>query len=295
MTDASLASRPLTALTAPWTYTDVSFADQRLDGVAIELGMFAHCTFTNVSFKGCRVTDSRFMNCTFISCYFRKTAIQNCKFDGCKFVDCRFPQVKIQGTSYMFPQFKGCFIEFDEMEPNLPREPELREIAAVELGREASALGDTRDARRYRLVALRAHERHLWQAARASSSYYREHYDALARLEAAGAWIGSQVNRLIWGNGERGFVLLRNFLLLVFIAFPLIFHALGGLEVADGKLTTIDYELLSVDAATSFSGLSGVHLVSTASRIVAALELTVGLLAFGLFITILFRRITRWR
>jgi hypothetical protein len=203
--------------------------------------------------------------------------------------------VKIQGTEFMFPQFKGCFVKFDEMHPNLPSEPELREIVAVELAREAYALGNTRDARRYRLVALRAHENHLWRAARASSSYYRDHYDAVDRVEAGAAWIGSQVNRLIWGNGERGFVLLRNFLLLVFIAFPLLFYGVGGLEVASGKLTTIDYELLSLDTATSYSGLSGVDLVSTASRIVAASELTVGLLAFGLFITILFRRITRWR
>jgi hypothetical protein len=203
--------------------------------------------------------------------------------------------VKIQGTEFMFPQFKGCFVKFDEMHPNLPSEPERREIVAVELAREAYALGNTRDARRYRLVALRAHENHLWRAARASSSYYRDHYDAVDRVEAGAAWIGSQVNRLIWGNGERGFVLLRNFLLLVFIAFPLLFYGVGGLEVASGKLTTIDYELLSLDTATSYSGLSGVDLVSTASRIVAASELTVGLLAFGLFITILFRRITRWR
>jgi uncharacterized protein YjbI with pentapeptide repeats len=92
MTGVPLTTRPLTPLAAPWTHTDVSFADQRLDGVAVDVGIFSHSTFTNVSFKGCKLTDSRFINCTFISCYFRKTEIQSCKFDGCKFIDCGFPQ-----------------------------------------------------------------------------------------------------------------------------------------------------------------------------------------------------------
>ncbi len=83
-------------------------------------------------------------------------------------------------------------------------------------------------------------------------------------------------------------------MVLVLLVFPLIFHTVGGLA-ATGKLTPIDYVLLSIDNTTGYSGLSGIHLVSTGARLVAAAELIVGLLAFGLFITILFRRITRWR
>jgi pentapeptide repeat protein len=295
VTDALMANRPLLPLAAPWTHTDLSFAGQRLDGVSIDLGLFTHCTFANVSFKGCTISDTRFVNCTFISCYFRKTTIQNSKFDGCKFIDCDFPKVRVQSTSFMFPQFRACFIAYDEMQPNLPPEPELREMLAIELAREAYAHGDTSDARKYRLAALRAHEKHLAQAFRATSSYYKDHYDVLGRLRAGAGWIGSQVNRLIWGNGERGSTLLCNFLILALIVFPLIYAGVGGVKAATGKLTTIDYVLVSIDSATSYSGLSGVHLVSTGARVVAAIELAIGLLTFGLFITILFRRITRWR
>jgi hypothetical protein len=294
-TDALMANRPITPLETPWTYTEVSFAGQRLDGVSIDLGLFSHCTFANVSFKGCTISDTRFVNCAFISCYFRKTKIQNSKFDGCKFVECDFPKVRVQSTSFMFPRFRGCFIAYDEMQPNLPPEPELREMVAVELAREAYAQGDTTGARKYRLAALRAHEKHLARAFTARSSYYKEHYDALERFRAGASWIASQANRLVWGNGERGTTLLCNFLILALIVFPLIYVGIGGVKAETGKLTTIDYLLLSIDSATSYSGLSGVHLVSTAARIVAAIELTIGLLTFGLFITILFRRITRWR
>ena len=293
--DALLANRPLTALAAPWVQTEASFASQRLDGAPIEMGLFTHCTFSNVSFKGCSISDSRFVNCTFVSCYFRKTTIQNSKFDGCKFIDCDFPKVRVQSTGFMFPRFRGCFIAFDEMKPNLPPEPELREMVAIELAREAYAHGDTADARKYRLEALRAHEHHLAHAFRAKSSYYKEHYDLAARARAGSAWVGSQANRIVWGNGERGAMLLFNFLFLTLVVFPLIFAAIGGVEAGSGKLTTIDYVLLSIDSATSYSGLSGVELFSTGARFVSAVELIVGLLAFGLFITILFRRITRWR
>lgn len=294
VTAALLANRPLTALKQPWVYSDVAFAE-RLDGVGIEYGMFAHCTFANVSFKGCTIADSRFIDCTFISCYFRKAEIRNSKFDGCKFVDCDFPKVRVQGTTFMFPQFKGCFIGFDEMRPNLPSEPELRSLTAAELAREAYALGHPRDARLFRLQALRAHETHLWRAFRASSSYYKDHYNTLERLVAGAKWATSQTNRLIWGNGERGFTLLANFLLLTLVVYPLLFYFLGDVRDVSGETTTADYLLLSVDSATNFSGLSNVALGSTATRVIVASEVIVGLVAFGLFITILFRRITRWR
>jgi hypothetical protein len=290
-----LANRPLTPLKGPpWGYSDVSFAE-RLDGVEIKLGMFAHCTFANVSFKGCTIADSRFMDCTFISCYFRKAEIRNSKFDGCKFVDCDFPKVRVQGTTFMYPKFKDCFIAFDEMRPNLPPEPELRSLVASELAREAYALGYPRDARLFRLQALRANETHLWRAFRASSSYYKDHYDVFGRIGAGAKWFASQVNRLIWGNGERGFTLLANFLLLTLAVYPLLFYFLGSVRDVSGKTTTADYLLLSVDSATNFSQLSNVALGSTAARVIAASEVIVGLVAFGLFITILFRRITRWR
>jgi hypothetical protein len=159
--------------------------------------MFAHCTFVNVSFKGCEITDSRFMNCTFISCYFRKTLIRNCKLDGCKFIDCDFPKVRVQGTDFMFPRFEGCFIAFDEMRPNLPPEPELRANIAAELAREAQVLGETRDARLFRIQALRAHETHLWRAFRASSSYYKEHITLPGRLAAGGRWLASRMQRVV--------------------------------------------------------------------------------------------------
>jgi hypothetical protein len=293
--DALLANRPLTSLAKPWTHSEVSFAGQRLDGVPIDLGLFTHCTFSNISFKGCTITDSRFVNCAFISCYFRKTTIQNSKFDGCKFIECDFPKVRVQSTDFMFPQFKGCFIAYDEMKPNLPAEPELREIVAIELARESYTHGNTTDARKYRIEALRSHEQHLADAFRARSSYYKERYDLAARARAGVAWIGSQANRIVWGNGERGAVLLFNFLLLTLVVFPMVFAAIGGVRPIAGKLTTIDYVLLSIDSATSYSGLSGVQLISSGARILAVLELVIGLLTFGLFITVLFRRITRWR
>jgi Pentapeptide repeats (9 copies) len=288
-------NRPLELLKEPWVHNDCTFSDDRLDGVPIDLGMFAHCTFSNVSFKGCILNDTRFINCTFIACYFRKTTIQNSQFDGCKFIDCDFPKVRIQSTKFMFPKFRGCFVEFGEMEPNLPPEPELRSLAAADLAREAQTLGHPRDARHYRIVALRARESHLWRAFTGASSYYKEHFDPLQRVQAGAQWLGSQANRLVWGNGERGLTLLFNFLLLTLVAFPLVFHAVGGVSVPDGSPAASDYVLLSVDVVTSYSGLSHVMLTSNASRVVASAELVVGLIAFGFFVTILFRRVTRWR
>jgi hypothetical protein len=87
------------------------------------------------------------------------------------------------------------------------------------------------------------------------SSRIKEHYDTLGRIRAGFAWSGSQANRWIWGNGEQGTKLLTNFVILALIVFPLIFAAVGGIQATSGKVTTIDYVLLSIDSATSYSGL----------------------------------------
>ncbi|MEO8289370.1 MAG: pentapeptide repeat-containing protein [Gaiellaceae bacterium] len=294
MTDALLVNRPLAALRDPWAYSDVAFSE-RLDGHTIQHGMFAHCTFANVSFKGCEIADSKFIDCAFISCYFRKAEIRNSQFDGCKFIDCEFPKLTLQSTKFMFPQFRGCFIPFNEMRPNLPPEPELRSLAAAELAREAYALGHPRDARLFRLQALRANEAHLWGAFRASSSYYKQHFNTIGRAASGARWVASQANRVIWGNGERGLTLLVSFLLLTLVVFPIIFNLVGGVHDVRGGTTTADYLLLSADSVTGYNGLSSVVLASTAAKVTALSELIVGLVWFGLFITILFRRITRWR
>jgi len=296
VSSAYLLSRPVTRLTEPWSHQDVVFAADRLDGVTIELGIFGHCAFANISFKGAELRDCHFIDCIFVGCYFRKTLISGCKFDGCRFIDCDFPKTRVQRSSFAFPRFSGCFISFEEMRPNLPSEPGLRVIAANELAREAQAAGETNDARLYRIAALRAHEKHLWAGFRASTSWYKERYDVLARLRSGAAWLASQVNRLVWGNGERGVVLLGNFLLLTFAVFPLVFYLLrDNLSTPRGSLTAADYLLLSIDNMTARSGFSGISLLSTSTRAATAFEVAMGLVAMGLFVTILFRRITRWR
>jgi hypothetical protein len=89
--------------------------------------------------------------------------------------------------------------------------------------------------------------------------------------------------------------LLCNFLILTLLVYPVLFYLFGGIGGRNGSTTTMDYVLLSVDSATGLSGLSSVALATTLARVIAATEVAVGFIAFGLFITILFRRITRWR
>jgi hypothetical protein len=110
---------------------DAMIAAQRLDGRAITGRNFHHCTFANVSFKEDRLSDSEFNDYVFINCYFRKTRVTDCRFVGSKFYECEFPKIALQSCDFRYALFFACAPQFDEMEHNLPSEPNLsQELAA---------------------------------------------------------------------------------------------------------------------------------------------------------------------
>lgn len=226
-------------LRTPYNGEDRTFASIRVDGSKISHADYKHCTFASVSFKESKVDDGAFVDCVFIGCYFRRADLRGCSFVGCRFIDCRFSHVSIRSCDFRYSSFRGCALPSREVLYSLPPEPNLREELARNLSIESARLGLSEEARRYRDIEIRAKEAHLWAAVLGESSWYREHFDSLARTKSFFVFVASRLNRWMWGYGERPLVLLRNWILTSVLVFPLLFFAFQSEFEATGKGVTL--------------------------------------------------------
>jgi hypothetical protein len=274
--------------------TDMLFAAVRKDGETLDGLEFAHCTFANVSFKEAILRQCRFTDCAFLGCYFRKCEMVGAAFIGCKFVGCDFPKATVQSCDFKHSSFQECFIPFAEMEHSLPREPNLREELARGLAISSGALGLDDEARRYRLAAIQAREEHLRAAVLSNSDWYQRHYSGLRKFTALIQLLASRANGLLWGHGEKWLVLVRNILALALAVFPAaLWFAQGGLQRQSGPLGIGDLVWLSVTTIIPVDGVSSVVATAWVSRVILTTEAFVGVVAAGLLVTQLVRRMLR--
>lgn len=251
-----------------------TYASFLLDDKTIKGADFQHCTFVNVSFKQSNIEGGRFLNCIFIACYFRRTRISDTHFTGCKFIECDFPRIVLNSCAFRYSKFVRCCLSFDEAEYSLPKEPNLREDLCANLAAEASALGRSQDARKYRIAKIEAREEHLLAAVRGSSDWYRTHYSGMRRLRAGVELLASYFNRHMWGYGEKLHVLLRNFAISIAGVFPVLFYLLRDeFAMTHGRTFGLqDAFLFSLDCIMPFSVNPDVVRVGAAAGIAAGFE-----------------------
>ena len=283
--------RNLETLEPPYSATDKAFAAQRLGDLVISSPSFRHCTFANISFKRAKLENGSFQNCVFVGCYFRRAELTNCGFVGCRFIDCNFGHVALKSCDFRYSVFQGCQVSHAEMEYSLPREPNLREELARTLSIESSRLGLSREARRYRITEIRAHEEHLWAATLGKSQWYKEHFDTFSRSRAFLKWGGSLLNRWLWGYGERAIVLVRNLIALTFLVFPFLFYVCRDkLSHTSGREIEIsDLFYFSLENVVPAGVVSGVVATGVLTRLLAGLESIFGVVAVALFAAYVFR------
>lgn len=272
------------------------YSAQLLDGADVTGQTFKHCTFANISFKGVTLERCEFLNCAFVDCYFRDTTLRNSQLQGCKFADCTFADPTFIDCTLGFVEFRACFIAFADFYEALPTDPGYRYRLADELAREAAVAGDLRDARKYRLVAGHAYEKHAWNLAWASGGvYYAKPRPALSRVKMGATWVARKFNRHLWSYGERGIILARSFFVAGAVIFPAIFWLVGrdDLRQAGRRLGFLDYELLSLDNLVNAPGFSNVVASEGLTRWLIGAEVLAGLVFIGLFISLIFNWIRR--
>jgi uncharacterized protein YjbI with pentapeptide repeats len=297
MSAGLLYGRAATPLNQGIDASDALFAATLADGWTFEGRAYEHCTFANVSFKDATLANCTFLNCAFLDCYFRGTKFSGSSFTGCKFEDSTFVDASFIEVEFSFPVFRGCFIPFKEVGEQLPDDPGMRFKMADELAREAAASGAARDARRYRLASAKAYDSHQANIALAvGSDYYRQRFERKDRAGAAGQYISRRINRALWGYGERGGILARSFLVVGAAIFPALFwlFARDSLKLPEDRpLGWVNYELFSFDNLLNRAGFSHVVFVGTTAEIMVGVEVLVGLLFIGLFISLIFNWMRR--
>jgi len=291
MSAVYLWGKQVATLSFPFQGDDRVFGSAQLDEQEIKQGRFGRCTFANISFKKAVIRSTEFQHCVFVGCYFRRAELIDCKFVGCRFVDCNFNYIALKSCDFRYATFGGCQLPFDELQHCLPSEPNLREDLARNLSLESSRLGLAAEARRYRMVEIRAREENLRAAVLGQSSWYRAHYDPVARGIALGGLILSLLNRWLWGYGQRSWVLVLNLAIAGFGIFPLIFYVLRlGLQKTSMEAVTVpDLFYFSVENMLPTSIHSGISAVSLWARIAAGTEAVIGIVAFALFASYIYR------
>lgn len=274
---------------------DRLFIDQRFDGRTLSEGTYTHCTFANVSFLRSGLGRIRFTACVFEGCYFRETRLTECIFSASRFIDCDFVKPIIVGCDFSNTRFKGCYPPYSQLEECLPGEPNLRTALTSNLAVAAEGAGDSVEARKYLLESIRANEQHLLAAFHAQTDYYRSHFPtSLDRLWALLSFGWSRINGFIWGYGERGAALLRTVLIVVLLIWPaLLLMARSDISDSVGHQANLgDIFWLSAASLIGNSALTGLNVAGIARALVIS-EQAVGLLLFGLFVTYVYRYVTR--
>jgi hypothetical protein len=299
MGDALLVGRKPTKLVQkqPPIVSEALFEADRVDDQTFEGLRFEHCTFANVSFKQAKLISCTFENCVFTECYFRLATLDSSRFHGCKFINCDFPKTSFRQCTFVYAQFRGCFIPYEEFGHSLPKEANLRRLLAENLSREAEAAGASADSRQYRLQGYRSYERYLWNGLLGADAWSREHFPSLGERLVAGLRLCVRwANRMLWGYGERGLVLIRNAAIVVILLFPLLYYLWrDDLAQVGGGVNGASYFLLSIDAFLNGSAFSGVSPTTSFTRVLVLAEVLLGLIFIGLAVTLLFRWITRRR
>lgn len=280
-------------LPASGSVSDTLFIDQRFEREQLEGVTFEQCTFANVSFKETTIKDCRFFACVFERCYFRRSTLENCRFPASRFLSCEFIRPALRDCEFGHTRFERCYPPYEELRAHLPGEDNLRATLTANLANEAESLGDRREARAYRLESLRAGQRDLGAAARGATSWYREHYDTLGRINAAWQLALNWVNGALWGYGERAHRLLVNLFVAAAVIWPILYLLTGDHVRAGGQRAGYpDALALSVGSLLNSPGASGVSYDGVA-RVLVLAETAVGFVVLGLFVTYLLRWITR--
>ena len=269
---------------------DALFSNQRFDSEKLSDAHFHQCTFANVSFKSAELTACHFSACVFEGCYFRGTKLKECDFPASRFVNCEFPKVQIFSSGFSTTRFRDSALDFDLLEASLPGAANLRRDLCQNLATEAAALGREREARSYRLCAIEAEEEALRRGYRWSDDYSRTHFPEWERPKAFLKLCISRIGGWLWGHGEYIRRLLANLALIAIVIGPALLYLFR--EHLHGGNSLGDCLALSIASVLNNSGASGVEATGVALAIVLTLS-ALGLLFLGLFVTYVFRAVTR--
>jgi hypothetical protein len=241
-------------------------------------GQFANHLFVRLRAKGRRFTKVDFNHTIFDTCYLRDCVFDSCDFVGCRFIGTNLHGSKFSGCKFDYSTFERTIIESEILDTECPGSENLKMRFARTLRMNYQQLGDAKAVNRSIGVELQATGMHLHKAWHSNESYYRKKYAGWRRVTTFVEWFGFKVLDFIWGNGESALKLLRA-TVLVLLVMPLIdTHSVES--YIDG---------LSHAPQVFLGTISPNRYPSWYLTVI----LTLRLIAFGFFMSIIIKRLNR--
>jgi hypothetical protein len=212
---------------------NVIFLDESNDDLILENVDYKKATFLRVGVKNGEIKNSKLTQCAFKDCYFRKAKFINIDFTGTIFTNCNFEKAKFQGCHFRYAKFYNCLINVDEITACLPNEPNLKVDLARNLRKNYQSIGDKVSADKMLPIEIGAHEDEQMGIFMSKTSYYRERYDFIDRIQAGKKVFLSKLSGYIWGYGFRLDRLVLSYITMIVIAAAAIYF--GGATFANSS------------------------------------------------------------
>ncbi|MEW6159831.1 MAG: pentapeptide repeat-containing protein [Verrucomicrobiota bacterium] len=261
----------------------IRIEDQKIEA-DLEKQAFVNHLFVRLVAKEKRFTKVDFRYSIFETCYLRGCVFDSCDFTGCRFVGTSLYGSSFDGCKFDYALFEKTIVDSDLLNTSCPGPENLKMRFARTLRMNFQQLGDAQAANRAIEVELAATEIHLKKAWNANESYYRKKYKGWTRIKMLFEWVGFKVLDWVWGNGESPLKLLRSVaLILAAIALVDATRFMDPSKLSSYWLGLLRAPQIFLGTLTP-SGYPGLYL---------ALIVAVRLIAFGLFMSIVIKRMNR--
>jgi Pentapeptide repeats (9 copies) len=277
---------------------DVRGSDGKRVPIIMANENFLHYTFEDFGARQVQFNNCNFSYSIFTRAYFYGAEFDNCKFIGTRFTDCNFKSARFSQCDFSYSSFRGTTIPSKEVMCNVPTEPNVRRELMQALRANAISLVNDEDAKFFIRQEMRAAELHNQKAREAREGYYAPKYGwatnrwnwMRVRIEYIWLWI----QRFGWGYGEYPWRLLRSIALLL-LALAIL------LAMKTGQTITGFIETLLPSVKRILSVFLAIPLPSTQNQIdegfviwlLLSLTAVLRYVALGLFVTMLFRRLSK--
>lgn len=234
--------------------------------------------------KGKKFEHVSFNYCIFDVCYFRNCVFTHCEFVGCRFIGTSFNGSKFICCDLRYAIFERTQVDVNSLTESAPNEENLRAKFFRNLRVNYQQQGDTESVNFVIRQELMATRNHLSKAWRSEEEYYRNKYQSLSRVGKFFEWLLFVILDWIWGNGES----LKRLLLTVLIIFACILWYLT-LNVSGDVTLKIFFEKAKETPLVFF----GIQKITGDNDGVFALIYFIRLVVFGLFMSLLVKKISR--
>lgn len=275
------------------THEDVLFTDS-----ICQLN-FKHHHFIDTGCTGTKAKTIEISHCDFSYTFFERAYFRNVKFYNCKFIGARFTDCNFRGSTFSCCDFSylavnGTIISVKEVLTNLPEWPNVMRDLLMAHRVNAESVGDIEAVKMFIRAELDASKEHLRRARDRREGYYSQKYSGF-RSQAKVWWdsLFLWLDWKVWGHGEYPIQLVK-FVSLILLAFTImVFSATDSVT----PIRTVSSLWTSLYDSFVFTFCTFIDLPVDNHRNIniylMALIVIARYLTLGLFISMLFRRLSR--